>query len=152
MPHAPSLVLIYKLCEVMLIYFLTDVQVRFVNGTSPLHGRVEISIGGVWGTVCGTSSWNDEDATVVCRMNGHSSGRALRYGKFGAGQGPIWVDYARCTGEEKSIFQCPIIFNSQTNRGSRSTRRFRPIRGVCYSHSTDAAVQCYDSGIYFILG
>ncbi|XP_052098351.1 deleted in malignant brain tumors 1 protein-like [Mytilus californianus] len=123
-----------------------DVHVRFVNGTSPLHGRVEINIGGQWGSVCGTSSWNDEDATVVCRMNGHSWGRALRYGKFGAGQGPIWVEYARCKGDETNIFQCPIVFNAQPNqRSGRRLRRFRPIRGVCYSHSTDAAVQCYDS-------
>lgn len=132
------------------IVFL-DIQVRFVNGTSPLHGRVEISIGGQWGTVCGTSSWNDEDATVVCRMNGHSWGRALRYGKFGAGRGPIWIDYARCKGHETSIFKCPIVFNSQPDTGGTvRRRRFRGMSGICYSHNHDAAVQCYDSGrIYF---
>ena len=44
-------------------------QVRLVDGLSQLDGRVEICLGGVWGTVC-DENWDSNDATVVCRQLG----------------------------------------------------------------------------------
>ena len=40
-----------------------------MNGISPEHGRVELCVEGVWGTVC-DHSWDTADANVVCKMNG----------------------------------------------------------------------------------
>ncbi|KAK3097400.1 hypothetical protein FSP39_009315 [Pinctada imbricata] len=106
----------------MLVVFhiSSDIPIRLTNGTSlrdgnrrfaNTSGRVEVSINNQWGTICGTSYWDDEDATVLCRMLNHTSGRALRYGQFGAGSGPIWIAYLRCQGDEDSIFHCPMAFN-----------------------------------------
>ena len=41
-----------------------------MGGTNELEGRVEILIGGVWGTIC-DNTWNDEAATVTCRQLGY---------------------------------------------------------------------------------
>ena len=44
-------------------------EVRLSDGADSSQGRVEICIGGVWGTIC-DYSWDDLDALVVCRQLG----------------------------------------------------------------------------------
>ncbi len=44
-------------------------HVRLMGGSSANVGRIEILLGGQWGTVC-DDDWDDRDATVVCRMLG----------------------------------------------------------------------------------
>ncbi|XP_033749618.1 deleted in malignant brain tumors 1 protein-like isoform X1 [Pecten maximus] len=132
----------------------SNVPIRLVNGSNSLSGRVEISINGEWGSVCGASYWDDKDASVLCRMLNHSSGRALNYGHYGSGSGPIWIGHMRCKGDEDSIFHCPMNFNSRYTRGENSDpfyRRSLVSRSLvirqfgCTTHHTDAGVQCYDT-------
>lgn len=44
-------------------------EVHLVGGGSRYEGRVEIVRNGMQGTVC-DDDWDDNDATVVCRMLG----------------------------------------------------------------------------------
>uniref|UniRef100_A0A8C1EEW2 SRCR domain-containing protein n=1 Tax=Cyprinus carpio carpio TaxID=630221 RepID=A0A8C1EEW2_CYPCA len=76
--------------------------VRLVGTSS--RGRVEVFHDNVWGTVC-DDSFDSVDALVVCKMLGFQ--RATNVFTDGAGTGRIWLDELRCTGNEKSIFDCP---------------------------------------------
>ena len=96
------------------------------GGNQTNQGRVELLINGTWGTVC-DDGWDLQDANVVCRQLGF--GRALTAVKsaaFGRGQGNIWMNNVRCTGDESAITQC-------AHNGLE--------KGNC-SHSKDAGAVC----------
>ena len=100
-------------------------SVRLVGGLSDAEGRVEVNYQGTWGTVCNDSSWDLNDAMVVCRMLGYTSVLAAHV-KYGQGSGNVWMSNLACTGSESSISECPHIGWGQT---------------TC-SHSQDAGVTC----------
>ncbi|XP_072469405.1 macrophage receptor MARCO isoform X2 [Notamacropus eugenii] len=96
-------------------------QVRIVGGGS--RGRAEIFYNGVWGTIC-DDSWDDQDATVFCRMAGYSRGTAIS--NQGGGSGQIWLDDVACRGNEYSLWDC-----TKSNWGTHNCQ-----------HSEDAGVTC----------
>ena len=97
-----------------------------MGGPSPYKGRVEVCVGGCWGTVCG-NDFDVSDAVVVCRELGyptfgkikifyidllhksyHYPGATPLYnGYYGGGSGPIWLYSLKCAGNESSLFDCP---------------------------------------------
>ena len=97
------------------------------DGGAPNQGRVEINVGGVWGTVYGDYRWDINEAQVVCRMLNLSAATAApRYAAFGEGRGPIWLGYVRCTGNENSLLDCTYDGLGYAN----------------YGHNYDAGVIC----------
>ena len=47
-------------------------DLRLMNGTSDLEGRVEVCFGNLWGTIC-HNSWDNRDAGVICKQLFNSS-------------------------------------------------------------------------------
>ncbi len=55
-----------------------DGDVRLVNGSNVLMGRLELCINNAWGTVCSgafSAGFSANEAEVVCRQLGHLSGK-----------------------------------------------------------------------------
>ena len=64
---------LYKFClNINLIYteHCTTGDIRLFG--SHYYGIVEVCAGGIWGTICRDSSWDGNDASVICRQLGFS--------------------------------------------------------------------------------
>ncbi|KAM6202879.1 HHIP-like protein 1 [Rhynchocyon petersi] len=103
--------------------------VRLVRpaGLGPGRGRVEVFVGGRWGTVC-DDAWDSKAAAVVCRQLGFAHAlRAVKRAEFGEGRAlPILLDDVRCAGGEPSLLECAHAGVGTHNCG----------------HQEDAGVEC----------
>ena len=105
-----------------------QVEVRLRGGVNQSHGRVEIGVGGTWGTVC-DNDWDIQDAHVVCRMLGYTTAVAATLrSSFARGIGRVWLDNVGCTGTEEHIGLC-----SHSGWG---------VHSYYCSHSREAGVIC----------
>lgn len=100
----------------------TSANVRIIG--SGTRGRAEVLYNNAWGTIC-DDDWDNNDATVFCRMLGYSSGTAIS--NFGGGTGQIWLDNVACRGTERSLWDC-----RKSEWGTHNCQ-----------HSEDAGVNCY---------
>ena len=69
--HAYGAQIQYWFIYILIIVGCVEGEVRLVDGSTALEGRVEICMSSAWGTVC-NFSWGKPDATVVCRQLGLS--------------------------------------------------------------------------------
>ncbi len=116
----------------MLLFYTGDYDIRLVNGSSLLEGRVEVYVNGVWGTVC-DDDWDINDAKVVCGQLGLGSATSAEmFAYFGQGSGEIVLDNVACTGWESNLRECPATSHN------------------C-GHSEDAGVICSGNNEYCML-
>ena len=52
----------------------THGDLQLVGGSQPNKGRVEVCVGGNWGTVC-DDDWNSKAVQVVCRQLGYDTSK-----------------------------------------------------------------------------
>ncbi|XP_056391205.1 CD5 antigen-like isoform X2 [Hyla sarda] len=88
-------------------------EVKLVGGSNPCEGRLEVKIGGEWGTVC-EDDWDEKNTDVLCRHMGcvPESGGEARVSSFGAGSGTVWLTSVTCNGQEETLNQCKYSVES----------------------------------------
>ncbi|KAH3793636.1 hypothetical protein DPMN_147151 [Dreissena polymorpha] len=102
-----------------------EVRAELVDGPNKYSGRVEIIIGKHRGTVC-DDSWDNKDASVICKMLGYGGGTAFFKAHFGQGSSSILFDDVQCNGTETSIMSC----------------RHSGVESHNCRHTEDAGVKC----------
>ena len=87
-----------------------DGDIRLVNGSTPLEGRLEICFNRAWGTVC-NNMFSVEDANVSCNQLGFpfNGANVLPIADFSQGSGPIFLDEVACHGEERTLAECGTL-------------------------------------------
>ena len=104
-------------------------EVQLVDGGSNTQGRLEVCLGGLWGTVC-DNQFDNVDAQVVCKQLElpYAGAIAKHNAEFGQGDNHIALTNVYCTGSETQLLSC--IFNT----GS----------ALNCNHTNDAGVVCKD--------
>lgn len=93
--------------------FISEGDVRLVDGANPYEGRVEVFSGGRWGTVC-DRLFGSADGQVVCHQLGFGSLAfswkpvSIMHGAYFGGNSeiPINLADARCVGVEDRLTMC----------------------------------------------
>ncbi|XP_062581447.1 neurotrypsin-like [Saccostrea cucullata] len=90
----------------------TKFAIRLADGNAT-SGRVEVSVGGLWGVVCYdvghwfNKDWDENAAEVACRMLGYDGrSQAVRGETYTTGHGLIWMNSVNCQGSETSLAHC----------------------------------------------
>eukprot|EP00731_Ephydatia_muelleri_P036913 Em0353g2a len=123
-------------------------DVKLVGGQT--DGRVEVCLGGQWGTVC-DDSWTDNSARVVCKQLGLPSDYAVTVAsssaKYGSIQGPIALSRVKCAGNESSLLNCQLVSIAAASR--HYCTHSNDVGVNCQEHSSTSsplAVEAYTSG------
>ena len=109
---------------------ITEFTVRLGTDLTRVNykGRVEVNIGGIWGTVT-DKGWDFHDANVVCKQLHFAGAVGAHTGSsFGRGKGPIWMSNFQCKGNENSLAKC-----NHTNTEVQEA----------WGHYRDAGVECF---------
>lgn len=85
----------------------TDGELRLVGGSTPLVGRVEVCLGGVWGTVT-DESWGGAEAKVVCRQLGYIDGCMMMKYQLSETKCVFNSDCILCIIVIKNTFYCQL--------------------------------------------
>ncbi|XP_053388861.1 neurotrypsin-like [Mercenaria mercenaria] len=82
-------------------------NIRLKEGPHNQSGRVEVYFENRWGTLC-DELFDDNAASVICRMLGYNPKFAKGYGRtrYGGGVGDITIEKLRCSGAETDISEC----------------------------------------------
>lgn len=83
---------------------IDPLQLRLVDGSSELDGRLEIFYYGFWGTIC-DDFFDITGANVACRRLGFVAARSYSV-TVAAGSGLIWLDNVQCIGNETALEHC----------------------------------------------
>uniref|UniRef100_A0A1X7VPG7 Deleted in malignant brain tumors 1 protein n=1 Tax=Amphimedon queenslandica TaxID=400682 RepID=A0A1X7VPG7_AMPQE len=86
-------------------------DIRLVGGLSKYEGRVEMCYGGSWGSIC-PSSWDRNDAKVVCQQLNYSIAGSTASNSYGKGVGPVHISGVSCSGNETRLLNCSYYTHS----------------------------------------
>ena len=115
------------------VYSFPEFSIRLVDGSHQREGRVEVSIGSKWGSICATQL-DMKVGHVICRKLGLTNAISVLPAttftpRPSDGDLPVHLCNLSCNGTEDNIERCSFIKVPAT-----------------YSHDNDIGVRCSDRG------
>ncbi|KAI4897387.1 hypothetical protein NFI96_030142 [Prochilodus magdalenae] len=104
----PVVLILYGNLNRMCRYLSPDSQAEWRRGKLYHNNQ--------WGFVC-NDLWDIRDAQVVCRQLG--CGPVNGSIVFGAGEGTVWLNRVKCTGNEIHLWDCPHSLKNHTDCSHR---------------------------------
>ena len=95
-----------------LVRAVGEYEYRLVGGRACNEGNLELRRdGGSWGVACDdgwstTNTWGPNNANVICRSLGFSSGSPTRESRYGRSSN-FYMDDVKCDGTETHLMNCP---------------------------------------------
>ena len=83
---------------------MREFDLRLVDGTTSVEGRVEMFYEGEWGTVCRDFFGKTEEAAVACHQLGFLYVEKIT--SFGPGEGRVLLSNLNCNGNEERLVEC----------------------------------------------
>ncbi|XP_060574189.1 deleted in malignant brain tumors 1 protein-like, partial [Ruditapes philippinarum] len=111
-----------------------DISHRIIGGTGNFEGVLDLNYNSNWGTFC-RNSFSDNDATVVCKMRGFSTGVVVdgsRYGQLD--YGTIWTGNMGCSGTESHVRFCSKI--TQAFEHNTACSHNNSVGVICSNHTS----------------
>ena len=132
-------------------------DLRLMGGSSESQGRVEICLGGKWGTVADVA-WNNNAAMVVCRQLGyrgkinilesHNHRKSISYITAGSswvntysGCAPIYLHSATCNGNENRLVDCTLDTDTREDTHSQDVGAMCSGRGIIYFNGINSRMK-----------
>ncbi|PSC72551.1 deleted in malignant brain tumors 1 -like [Micractinium conductrix] len=86
-------------------------RARLVGSKTPGRGRLEVLVGGKWGSVCNLQDMTSDEARVACRQLGFKWGTILG-SRFGGKPAPFRVGQLSCLGNETRLSAPSCNYNT----------------------------------------
>ncbi|XP_053383098.1 deleted in malignant brain tumors 1 protein-like isoform X2 [Mercenaria mercenaria] len=100
------------------VFPLNITKTRLIDGSGPYDGRIELYVGGRWGTI-DRRSVHKFEAQTICRTHGASLAMYFDTAIYGEGTGPVLIRYINCNEEKDTINSCSLKAPSRSSSSHR---------------------------------
>ncbi|XP_050535824.1 protein bark beetle [Daktulosphaira vitifoliae] len=128
----------------------SSINIRLVDGSSVLSGRLQLFVKGAWRSICTSTQWSKADLHTVCRHLGYRGGQFLHWMEPNIDKlhSRLMLSDLQCGGTENNLFECKGWLNKKLGSGSCDLKQDIALECLPY-YENSFAMKNYWQGIKF---